>query len=63
MNVQLFATTHSLETVDAMLDASDSETDLVLYRLEKRESQTKAIRLDRETLHIVRDELGQEVRR
>ncbi|MEG4587478.1 hypothetical protein QUA54_20015 [Microcoleus sp. MOSTC5] len=63
MNVQLFVTTHSLETVDAMLDASDSETDLVLYRLEKRESQTKAIRLDRETLHIVRDELGQQVRR
>jgi AAA15 family ATPase/GTPase len=63
MNVQLFATTHSLEAIDAILDASDSETDLVLYRLEKRESQTKAIRLDRETLHIVRDELGQEVRR
>ena len=63
MDVQLFATTHSLEAIDAMLDASDSETDLVLYRLEKKESQTKAIRLDRETLHIVRDELGQEVRR
>jgi AAA15 family ATPase/GTPase len=63
LNVQLFATTHSLEAIDAILDASDSETDLVLYRLEKRESQTKAIRLDRETLHIVRDELGQEVRR
>ena len=63
MDVQLFATTHSLEAIDAMLDASDAERDLVLYRLEKRESQTKAIRLDRETLHIVRDELGQEVRR
>ncbi|MEG4286563.1 AAA family ATPase [Microcoleus sp. A006_D1] len=63
LDVQLFATTHSLEAIDAMLDASDSETDLVLYRLEKKESQTKAIRLDRETLHIVRDELGQEVRR
>jgi AAA15 family ATPase/GTPase len=63
MNVQLFATTHSLEAVDALLDASDAETDLVLYRLEKRELQTKAIRLDRETLSIVRDELGQEVRR
>jgi hypothetical protein len=63
MDVQLFATTHSLEAIDAMLDASDSETDLVLYRLEKKESQTKAIRLDRETLLIVRDELGQEVRR
>jgi AAA15 family ATPase/GTPase len=63
LNVQLFATTHSLEAIDALLDASDVATDLVLYRLEKRELQTQAIRLDRETLHIVRDELGQEVRR
>jgi AAA15 family ATPase/GTPase len=62
MNVQLFATTHSLEAIDAILDASDSETDLVLYRLEKQESQTKAIRLDRERLHRLREDLGLEVR-
>ena len=62
MDVQLFATTHSLEAIDAMLDASDSETDLVLYRLEKKELQTKAIRLERERLHRLRDDLGLEVR-
>ncbi|NQE32695.1 DNA replication and repair protein RecF [Microcoleus sp. IPMA8] len=62
MNVQLFATTHSLETVDAMLDASNLETDLVLYRLEKRESQTKAVRIERERLQRLREDLGQEVR-
>jgi AAA15 family ATPase/GTPase len=62
LNVQLFATTHSLEAIDAMLDASDSETDLVLYRLEKKESQTKAIRLERERLHRLREDLGLEVR-
>ncbi len=62
LDVQLFATTHSLEAIDAMLDASDSETDLVLYRLEKKESQTKAIRLERERLHRLREDLGQEVR-
>ncbi|MEG5171405.1 AAA family ATPase [Microcoleus sp. B3-D7] len=62
LDVQLFATTHSLEAIDAMLDASDSETDLVLYRLEKKESQTKAIRLERERLHRLREDLGLEVR-
>jgi len=62
LDVQLFATTHSLEAIDAMLEASDSETDLVLYRLEKKESQTKAIRLERERLQRLREDLGQEVR-
>ncbi len=62
LDVQLFATTHSLEAIDAMLEASDSETDLVLYRLEKKESQTKAIRLERERLHRLREDLGLEVR-
>jgi hypothetical protein len=62
LDVQLFATTHSLETVDAMLAASDTETDLVLYRLEKWELQTKVIRLEREILQRVREDLGQEVR-
>ncbi|MGK7902470.1 MAG: ATP/GTP-binding protein [Hormoscilla sp.] len=63
MDVQLFATTQSLEAVDAMLDATSSDVDLVLYRLRPEESQTKLIRLDRETLCIIREELGQEVRR
>ncbi|MEG5038296.1 MULTISPECIES: AAA family ATPase [unclassified Microcoleus] len=62
LDVQLFATTHSLEAIDAMLEASNSETDLVLYRLEKKESQTKAIRLERERLHRLREDLGLEVR-
>ena len=62
MDVQLFATTHSLEAIDAMLDASDSETDVVLYRLEKGDSQTKAVRIERERLQRLREDLGQEVR-
>ncbi len=62
MNVQLFATTHSLEAVDAMLNATKSEIDLVLYRLEQKESQTKAIRLDRNRLQRLREDLGMEVR-
>jgi len=62
MNVQLFATTHSLEAIDAMLDAIDSETDLVLYRLEQKESQMKAVRLERDRLKRLREDLGLEVR-
>jgi len=61
-DVQLFATTHSLEAIDALLGARDSGTDLVLYRLEKKESQTKAVRLERERLHRLREDLGLEVR-
>ncbi|MGK7921513.1 MAG: ATP/GTP-binding protein [Trichodesmium sp.] len=62
MNVQLFATTHSLETVDAMLAASESTNDLVLYRLYQKNMQTKAVRIEQTKLGRVRENLGQEVR-
>lgn len=62
MNVQFFATTHSLEAVDALLAATESTTDLVLYRLEQQESQTKAVRIERDRLQRLRENLGQEVR-
>ncbi|MGD1698520.1 AAA family ATPase [Dapis sp. BLCC M229] len=62
MNVQLFATTHSLETVDAMLAASESTNDLVLYRLYQKDMQTKAVRIDQAKLGRVRENLGLEVR-
>ena len=62
MNVQLFATTHSLETVDAMLAASESTNDLVLYRLYQKDMQTKAVRIDQAKLGRVRENLGQDVR-
>ncbi len=63
-NVQLFATTHSLEAVDAILQAAlpDPDVDLVSYRLERGTTGTRAIRLDEATLATVRNELGQEVR-
>ncbi len=62
MNVQLFATTHSLETVDAMLAASESKNDLVLYRLYQKDMQTKVLRIDQAKLGRVRENLGLEVR-
>jgi len=62
-NVQLFATTHSLEAIDAVIDAcKDDATDLVAYRLEQKEKQTKATRFDKSMLTRLREELGLEVR-
>lgn len=62
MDVQLFATTHSLEAVDALLDVTEDESDLVLYRLEPKEIQTRVVRHDWDRLKRLREELGQEVR-
>lgn len=62
MNVQLFATTHSLEAVDVLLNVTEGESDLVFYRLDAQERKTQVIRHDRERLKILREDLGQEVR-
>jgi AAA15 family ATPase/GTPase len=62
MNVQIFATTHSLEAVDALLAVNETASDLVLYRLEPKETQTKVVRHDWSRLKRLREELGQEVR-
>ncbi|MCW6038189.1 AAA family ATPase [Spirulina subsalsa FACHB-351] len=62
MNVQLFATTHSLEAVDHLLEVTNSANDLAFYRLEPTDYKTKVVRHDWERLKILREELGQEVR-
>ena len=62
MDVQLFATTHSLEAVDALLEVTQSDSDLVLYRLEPKEGKTKVVSHDGHRLSRLREELGQEVR-
>ncbi|MEC4819464.1 MAG: AAA family ATPase [Scytonema sp. PMC 1069.18] len=62
MDIQLFATTHSLEAVDALLEVTDSDSDLVLYRLEPTKAQTRVVRHDWNRLRRLREELGQEVR-
>lgn len=62
MDVQLFATTHSLEAVDALLEVTESDSDLVLYRLEPKADKTRVVRHDGYRLRRLRQELGQEVR-
>lgn len=61
--VQLFATTHSLEAVDAILESSTSlQTGTVGYRLQQTEQGTTAKRYDGEMLHRLRYERGLDVR-
>jgi len=55
--IQLFATTHSLEAVDAMLAETENQ-DLVLYRIR----EGKARRIDGELLRMSRMQFAQEVR-
>lgn len=61
-NVQVFATTHSLEAVDAVLKSFENDlSSLVAYRLEKRTSVLPQ-RFSGDTLKDLRMVLGQEVR-
>jgi len=62
MDVQLFATTHSLEAVDALLGVTEVESDLVFYRLEPKEMKTGVVRHSWDRLRRLREDLGQEVR-
>jgi len=55
--VQMFATTHSIEAVDAILEGTPDEN-LVLYRI----NNSAAKRFDGDLLRTARFELGQEVR-
>ncbi|GAC1447377.1 MAG: AAA family ATPase [Ktedonobacteraceae bacterium] len=61
-NIQLFATTHSLEALDAILEVSRERTDLVVYRLQQDKEQTTATRLGKEMTLRLREELGMELR-
>ena len=61
-NVQLFATTHSLEALDSLIEVSRDSADLVVYRLQQDRTQTTATRFDKDMIIRLREELGQEVR-
>jgi hypothetical protein len=63
-NVQLFATTHSLEAIDALLAADDTpaQEDIVGYRLEASGQVVTARRYGEDLLRRLRTERGLEVR-
>ena len=62
-DVQLFATTHSLEAIDAILAADTTpEEDIVGYRLEAVDARVIAHRYSEDLLKRLRIERGAEVR-
>ena len=63
-NVQLFATTHSLEAIDALLaaDATPAHDDIVAYRLEPTGQTVTVRRYGEDLLRRLRIERGVEVR-
>lgn len=61
--VQVFATTHSLEAVDALFAGSaEMASELVVYRLPERGSGDVPKRFSTETLHDLRHEGGLDIR-
>jgi AAA15 family ATPase/GTPase len=63
-NVQLFATTHSLEAIDALLaaDETSAREDIVAYRLESTGQTVAVRRYGEDLLRRLRIERGVEVR-
>jgi AAA15 family ATPase/GTPase len=61
-NVQLFATTHSLEAVDTVIASTREATDFTFYRMEQDKGLTTCVRLNKEMITQLREELGAEVR-
>jgi predicted ATPase len=57
-NVQLFATTHSLEAVDAILESNGNESDLAAFRLRQKATGITCQRLSGDLLHRLRYERG-----
>lgn len=80
-NVQMFLTTHSLDLVDTLVDATggwgdpangegdeddeddipEGDLDLVLFRLEPRDEETRVVRHGRDRLRRLRGDLGVDV--
>lgn len=61
-DVQLFATTHSLEAIDALLEATPNTPDLTFYRLYDVGQGLQVLRTAENELRMLRTEWGQEVR-
>src|SRR5260370_20832421 len=61
-NVQLFATTHSLEVLATILHPSREDIGLRVYRLQKDNEKVTAKNVSKEMILRLREDLGVEVR-
>jgi predicted ATPase len=64
LEIQIFVTTHSLETLDAITFSDDdlAEEDIVVFRLKQTAEKTESKRLSGDLLHRLRFERGLDVR-
>lgn len=62
LGVQVVATTHSLEVVDALLAADLGEEDLAAFQIKQAESQTECRRFSAQSLKRLRYERGLDIR-
>jgi predicted ATPase len=60
--VQLFVTTHSLEAIDALLEATPETMDTSFYRLHEERGAVSVVRFDEPELRALREQFGDEVR-
>jgi len=64
LDVQIFATTHSLECIDALLASNLSESDkLSLFKLRSKNDRISCKRISGNILKDARYEFGQDIRR
>lgn len=62
-NVQIFLTTHSLETIDIILDdCPDRLNDISIYHIRNQRNQTLTKNYNGEKLLTLRNEIGFDVR-
>ena len=62
-NVQVFLTTHSLESIDIILEDCQSRlNDVSIYHIRNKEKQTVAKKYSGEKLFTLRNEIGFDVR-
>lgn len=62
-NVQVFATTHSLEAIDAIIEAcKNKEVDLAGYHLQRGDEEVDVKRFDKGLMTRLREDLGLDVR-
>ncbi|WP_431100298.1 AAA family ATPase [Roseateles noduli] len=62
LGVQVFATTHSLEVLDALLAAEVGEADLAAYRIRQGDERTECQRFSFDSLKRLRYERGLDIR-
>ena len=62
LDVQVFATTHSLEAVDALISADSNAEGLMVFRLERQDERVRVKSFSPDRLRVLREELGQEIR-